>query len=316
MIVVLEVTSGPSAGKVLRLQPGQSVRVGRTERSDFALSEDSQLSGLHFAMILDENGCRINDLNSRNGTWLNGKRVSGAAVQNGDTIVAGQSTFTARIQLDNEVVVPKARAVPVDNATLHQRLRSLFCNDYQPLYVILDAARDIKILALLMQSKEEYQSLYDGVEGAKLAQFAPYLVRLQKDSLFLGSLLLEGWGNSWGVYLTCAGEFQEVRRHLRHFLEVTLPDGKQVYFRFYDPRVLRVFLPTCTEDEANQFFGPIEHYLAEDEKPETLLQFDNVGQGTDKKAIELSQAIVIEEQKFEDRLKPKVGRESAPGRAR
>ena len=73
-------------------------------------------------------------------------------------------------------------------------------NDCQPLYAVLDAARDIKILALLMQSKEEHQSLYEGVQGAKLSQVAPYLVKLDKDSLLLGSLVLEGWGNNWGVY--------------------------------------------------------------------------------------------------------------------
>ena len=144
------------------------------------------------------------------------------------------------------------------DATPQQRLLALFRTQFQPLFTILDSARDIKILALLMQSKEEHQSLYEGVEGAKLAQVAPYLVRLTKDSLLLGSLVLEGWGNSWGVFLTCDREFQDVRRHLRHFLEVQLPDGKQVYFRYYDPRVLRVFLPTCNPDETNRFFGPIQ----------------------------------------------------------
>ena len=53
-------------------------------------------------------------------------------------------------------------------------------NDCQPLYAVLDAARDIKILAVLMESKEEHQSLYEGVQGAQLSQVAPYLVRLTK----------------------------------------------------------------------------------------------------------------------------------------
>ena len=245
MIVLLEATSGPSVGKQVRLQAGQSVRVGRSSKSDFAFPEDSHISTVHFAIEVDENGCRITDLGSTNGTLLNGKRITTAALQNGDTIVAGETTFRATIEASE---APAAVVSPTlsGDATPLQRLLVLLRHEYQPLYAILDAARDIKILALLMQAKEEYQSLYEGVEGAKLAQVAPYLVKLGKDSPLLGSLLLEGWGNSWGVYLTCAGEFQEVRRHLRHFLEVQLPDGKQVYFRFYDPRVLRVFLPTCT----------------------------------------------------------------------
>ena len=77
------------------------------------------------------------------------------------------------------------------DATPQQRLLALLRNDYQPLYAILDAARDIKILALLMQSKEEHQSLYEGVQGAKLSQVAPYLVRLRQG---LASARLAGAG--------------------------------------------------------------------------------------------------------------------------
>jgi len=39
--------------------------------------------------------------------------------------------------------------------------------------------------------------------------------------------------------------------------------GKDMYFRFYDPRVLRVFLPTCTPEELSDFFGPIAGFLIE-----------------------------------------------------
>ena len=150
---------------------------------------------------------------------------------------------------------------------------------------ILDAARDVRIPALLTQSNGEHQSLYEGEEGDKLAQVAPYLARLDKDSLLLASLFFQGWGNNWAE--PESPRLQAVRRHLRHFLEVEMPDGKQVYFRFYDPRGLRTFLPTCNADESNQFFGPIKHYLIEDEQPDKLLQFTNSGHGADRKLISL-----------------------------
>src|SRR5208283_3592565 len=100
MIVLLEARSGPSAGKGVRLQSGQSIRVGRTKKSDFVIAGDSHLSGLHFTIELDENSCRIRDHNSRNGTLLNGQKVSAAVVQSGDTIVAGETTFAVMIQDD------------------------------------------------------------------------------------------------------------------------------------------------------------------------------------------------------------------------
>jgi hypothetical protein len=51
-----------------------------------------------------------------------------------------------------------------------------------------------------------------------------------------------------------------VRKHLRGFLLVKAEGGAELYFRFYDPRV---FVPTCTPEEAHTFFGPIRAFLVE-----------------------------------------------------
>jgi pSer/pThr/pTyr-binding forkhead associated (FHA) protein len=295
MIVLLETTSGASVGKQVRLLPGQSIRVGRTRKSDLVLPGDSHISSVHFSVEVDETGCRLTDLNSTNGTLLNGQKITAATLQNGDTIVAGETTFRATIESSE---TPAAGQGLAADATLHQRLLAVLRNNYQPLYAVLDAARDIKVLAFLMQSKEEHQSLYEGVEGAKRSQVAPYLVKLGQDSLLLGSLLLEGWGNGWGVYLTCDSEFPEVRRHLRRFLEVQVAEGKQVSFRFYDPQVLCRFLPTCSPQEANQFFGPVKYYLMEDGKPNKLLEFGNTGRGTEKRSFDVSGQEVREDKRL------------------
>jgi hypothetical protein len=286
MILLLEVKSGPSKGKGIRLQPGQSVRVGRTSRSDFVLPTDNHLSGMHFEVVLEENECYLRDLKSTNGTLLNGQRVIEAVLHDGDVVVAGETVFRVRTLIGTARGSDSGPPLPSDT-TPQLRLLTLLRTEHQPLYAILDAARDMRVLALIMQSQDEHQSLYEGAQGEKLMQVAPYLVRLDKDSLLLASTVFEGWGHSWGVFFTFAGEFQVARRHLRQFLDVMLPDGKQVYFRFYDPRVLRVFLPTCTADETNQFFGPIQHYLMEDDQPDKLLQFANTGHGADKKLFSL-----------------------------
>jgi len=287
MPIFLEVQSGPRQGQRIRLNPGQTLRVGRTPKSDLAFAEDSLMSGVHFALECAESASQLRDLNSRNGTLLNGKKVTQSALQHGDRIVAGGTTFLFQMEGDQPPIAEAQPPLSAD-ATPQDRLLSMLRRDFQPLYAILDAARDVKILALLLQYKEEFQSLYEGQEGAKLAQVAPYLVKLKKDSTLLDTLVREGWGQSWGVYLTSPSEFADMRRHLRHFLEVKLPDGKQVYFRFYDPRVLRTYLPTCTPEEVNQFFGPIKNYLIEDEEPVKLLHFVNQGRGAAKSAVLLS----------------------------
>jgi len=286
MPVFLEVRSGSQKGRKIQLDPGRLVRVGRTSRADLSFEDDSHMSGLHFSLAWDGTGCRLTDLNSRNRTLVNGQSVNTAILGTGDTIVAGETTFAVRVEAD-EAVASGAAAGAGAVATPQNRLLALLRGDFQPLFAILDAARDIRILALLLHYKEECQSLYEGVEGAELAQVAPYLVRLAKDSRLLEAIVKEGWGKSWGVYLTSASDLLEVRRHLRHFLQVRLPDGEQVYFRFYDPRVMRIFLPTCTAEEALQFFGPIKRYLMESEEPDKLWEFTTIGRGAEKKVMSL-----------------------------
>jgi hypothetical protein len=141
------------------------------------------------------------------------------------------------------------------------------------LYALLDAARDDRVLEMLKASGEEYQSLYEGEQGETLADVAPYLVHLPRNSQLVDALAREAWGKSWGIYLICGHSFQDVRRHFRHFLLVKDEAGQRLFFRFYDPRVLRVYLPTCNIAEATRFFGPVFSFLMEDEDPEIVLRF-------------------------------------------
>lgn len=292
MPVFLEVRSGSQAGNRVRLEQGRIVRVGRTSRADMVFSEDAHMSGLHFSLGWEGADCRVTDLNSRNGILVNGQTVSALTLRDGDTIVAGDTTFVLQIEPDQPTVASAAAALasPPVAATPQDRLLPLLRRDLQPLFAILDAARDVRILALLVHHKAECQSLYEGPEGAQLAQVAPYLVRLVADSPLLEPLVKEGWGKSWGVYLTCASDFHEIRRHLRHFLQARLPDGEQVYFRFYDPRVMRIFLPTCIAEEATQFFGPIVRYVLEGEEPDQLWEFTTAGRGAEKRVLSLMQS--------------------------
>ena len=69
---------------------------------------------------------------------------------------------------------------------------------------------------------------------------------------------------------------------------VKLPNGKQVYFRFYDPTVLRQFLPACLSKEAREFFGPVRSFLMETEAELSLLKVTITGEGIQKTVIDLA----------------------------
>jgi hypothetical protein len=134
----------------------------------------------------------------------------------------------------------------------------------EPLFAVLDSARSRQVLRLVLNSQDESRSLYEGPEAEALSKVAPYLLSLPKGSTTLEHLVNEGWGESWGIYFSCRLPFNDVRRHLRRFLFVEEEETKeQLYFRFYDPRVLRVFLPSCSPSQWREFFGEIECFWVE-----------------------------------------------------
>lgn len=283
MYLIVEVESGPDAPGTFALTAGQEVVVGRMAPARINLAGDRTVSRQHFALAFDGRAARVRDLNSSHGTIVNGQRVSEALVVSGSTIQAGATVFRVRTDTDapaNAVVLTIAppvaesdRAASVtaevpayDGPSLdavRERAIATLRSQERPLFAVLDAARDPLVLARLHECPEERQSLYEGPQADRLAAAAPYLVSLPRESVLLEALVRDGWGESWGVYLTCDQPFAEVRRQLRRSLTVQTQTGKRLLFRFYDPRVLRVFLPTCTREELAAFFGPIEAFLHE-----------------------------------------------------
>lgn len=63
-----------------------------------------------------------------------------------------------------------------------------------------------------------------------------------------------------------------LRRHFRRFLRVKGPDDRILYFRFYDPRVMSVFLPTCQPEDLGVIFGSLHGYFCESEGTGMLLE--------------------------------------------
>src|SRR5436305_1958452 len=177
MPVFLEVRSGSQAGKKIRLEPASVLRVGRTSHADLVFADDAHMSGVHFSLGWEGTECRIADLNSRNGVLVNGAAVRFAVLRDGDTVVAGETSFLIHVEPDQPTMPSAAAALatPAPVTTPHDRLLPLLRRDLQPLYAIVDAARDIRILALLLHHRAECQSLYEGAQGAELSHVAPYL---------------------------------------------------------------------------------------------------------------------------------------------
>jgi hypothetical protein len=142
----------------------------------------------------------------------------------------------------------------------------------EPLYALLDAARDPEVLRLIRGAGEPYWSLFPGEAGARMADSAPYLVRLPEGSPFLPALIRRGWGKSWGVYLVSQKPVERLVPALQFLLLVQDEAGGAMYFRYYDPRILRAFLPVATPRQADLFFAAVSAFLIEGKRKKTLLR--------------------------------------------
>lgn len=142
------------------------------------------------------------------------------------------------------------------------------------IWMVIDGARDRRIYSDLLNSHLVYSCLYSGTIPWELEVAAPYLVQLEYEDKFTRSLLQRSWGESWGIFLRCDIRMERLRRHLRTLLTVRSWNGQRMLFRYYDPRVLRAYLPTCTQEEWKAVFGPVQAYYAENKWAESLLGFE------------------------------------------
>ena len=94
--------------------------------------------------------------------------------------------------------------------------------------------------------------------GYKKDASVPHLV--QVDPATLEWMVAKFWQQPWGIFALAQSDLEHIRLHFRRFLLVQLPNGESRYFRFYDPRVLSMYLQHCMTWELQKFFGPVRGF--------------------------------------------------------
>ncbi|MEM7249589.1 MAG: GGDEF domain-containing protein [Acidobacteriota bacterium] len=90
-LVVLE---GEHAGRLFSLDDRESLSIGRSRSCEVCLLRDDVVSRRHAQIARDENGDYVlSDLESTNGTRLNGREVSSHALNRGDRIELGEASL-------------------------------------------------------------------------------------------------------------------------------------------------------------------------------------------------------------------------------
>ncbi len=143
------------------------------------------------------------------------------------------------------------------------------------LYGIIDGASVPDFLPLAKDSVGQYECLFAGELSPEVERAAPYLVELLPRTKLLHKWWSVGWGKHWGImaHVPDKWSFEDVRKWFRTFLRVQLPDGRYALFRYYDPRIMREYLPTCTAKEITEVFGPVTAYFIEDKDEFGILRF-------------------------------------------
>ena len=142
------------------------------------------------------------------------------------------------------------------------------------IYAVIDAGRDYVSLTLARRFARQHQNLFEGSRGEELEEVAPHLFLCDTGGVV--AHLVRGGDDPGenGVLIESPAGFEELRHHLRRHLSVFRErDMRRVFFRFYDPRVLRVFLPACNTAEVREFFGPIAAFHCQGNAPGRILTF-------------------------------------------
>ena len=88
--IALVAVAGPHLNQRFRFGPG-TVRIGREMGCGIMLAQDSVVSRNHAELIWNGTGWMVRDLQSRNGLWVNGVRVTEHMLGIGDQIGIGQT---------------------------------------------------------------------------------------------------------------------------------------------------------------------------------------------------------------------------------
>jgi hypothetical protein len=307
MNFILEIISGPQAGRRFSLPPGKVLKFGRTNRADVEIP-DAEMSGLHFAIKNEEGGCRLRDAKSRNGTLVNDRAVAEVVLHDGDHVRAGSTEFlfttskepphaaaasapavTPRVADEEESFVEssmtaEATAEPLSGAYSRKQCDSgllLFAGaEGAPtpveLATRLASGRPLfliadfrKLEAALPEDLSEPAFLFDWYPEQLRAQLSPVLLG-PSDPVDPFALIESGWGKNGIVCLFTQMPKEQLLERLRTIIRGSKPvegAGDFQMFGFCWPAIVRGSLANLPE--APEIVADIDAVLVEGPDPET-----------------------------------------------
>lgn len=294
MHATLKVVSGSDAGKQITLEPGTVLRVGRSDKTDFAFSNDDRMSRIHFAIRFNDDGtCEVRDLNSRSGLFKNKDPVKEAAIGATDQITAGRTVFAVEfvdVPSDSEQSSSKSWfPEPITAATgKFQYVRKDYSTGLaafigqsenpsplelakilaakQPLYVIADLVK----FGAKLPAGYSPDILFDWLPREWIVEFSPILVA-PGDSLDRFDLIERGWGADGLVCVFTSLDKRSLLASLRAAARgPTSPEDPPAASDLVGccwPASLAAILAHGRSESVRAFASPVDAFLVEAKSP-------------------------------------------------
>lgn len=107
-----------------KLEKGSSLLIGRRETNHIVI-DNLAVSGSHAKVDVLDDGCLLTDLQSKNGTFVNGKMITSHWLKPGDVVTIGKHTLVFMLA-PGEEAPPEQDGAAMDNKTM-----VLDTNDYR-----------------------------------------------------------------------------------------------------------------------------------------------------------------------------------------
>jgi pSer/pThr/pTyr-binding forkhead associated (FHA) protein len=285
----LRQVSDDDYAKLCWISLDQSMEIGRNEWTDYSFPDDIKMSGKHFRVTLQRDGCVIEDLQSKHGTWVNGVRIDRCALANGSKIQAGSTVFLVEIVGIQGAAPPTA--IPLapqpgsasPHAASHQKMAAVrsplhsdlihilgkWEADPSPIawlerllaqnghaYLLIDLGR-VSIEALGVEP-EHSLSLFDWLPHPA-SNATPHLFDLRAWQAWPDAVE-EAWGSDAMMVLSTRKSAEELLEHLRRLLRVGSHEDAQPHAiqGICWPSVLRSLLAVEAAGVAKEYFSLID----------------------------------------------------------
>lgn len=157
-------------------------------------------------------------------------------------------------------------------------LDNLIQSEGKYFYIICDSLPGARISNKIQEvlKSEKYYYIYDNQE-VSLTKSNPCIVRLTENLLHALQGILR-YDESIPCQIIAetsdALDMDSVLKHLRSIIQIRDFKGQNFYFRFFDPDILKAFIPTLDNEQTDEFWGPISAIYVINQTKDDYLRFE------------------------------------------